>query len=149
MFRSAGLSSGWMADISDMCKILRTIVHKSLILLWQCFIYIYIYIYMLDVGVCTTLPDEDSTRIETQSALRWGSAAAHMLRLRVRIRLGIWMIVSCDYCVMSGRGLSVGPITRLEDFYRPRCVIMRDLRTSRMRRPWSALVCCVREKNVI
>jgi len=28
------------------------------------------------------------------------------------------MSVSFDYCVLSGRGLCVGPITRLEDFYR-------------------------------
>jgi hypothetical protein len=41
------------------------------------------------------------------------------------------MSVSCDCCVLSGRGLCVGPITRPEVFYR---VSGRDHEASPMRR---------------
>jgi hypothetical protein len=40
-----------------------------------------------------------------------------LLGLRVRIPPGTWMSVTCDCCVLSGRGLCVGPITRPEVFY--------------------------------
>jgi hypothetical protein len=50
--------------------------------------------------------------------MRW-SAAARLLGLRVRIQPpGVWMFVSIEYCVLSGRGLSVGLIIRAEEFYR-------------------------------
>jgi len=41
--------------------------------------------------------------------------------------------------VLSGRGLCDEPITRPEESYRLWCVVVCDLETSRMRRPWSAL----------
>jgi len=41
--------------------------------------------------------------------------------------------------VLSGRGLCDGLITRPEESYRLRCVVVCDLETSRMRRPWPAL----------
>ena len=55
---------------------------------------------------------------------RWprGSAAASLLGWRVRIPSGAWMSVSCECCVLSGRGLCVGLITRPEESYRVRCV---------------------------
>jgi hypothetical protein len=34
--------------------------------------------------------------------------AARLLGLRVRIPPGAWMSVSCEFCVLSGRGLCVG-----------------------------------------
>ena len=43
--------------------------------------------------------------------------------------------------------LGDGPITRLEESYRQWCVIMCNLETSRLRRPWPALGWCAREKN--
>jgi hypothetical protein len=43
------------------------------------------------------------------------SAGARLLGLRVRIPPAAWMSVSCKYCVLSGRGLCVGLITRLEE----------------------------------
>ena len=50
---------------------------------------------------------------------------------------------SMDFCVhcclLSGRGLCDGLITRPEESYRLWCVVVCDLETSRMRRPWSAL----------
>jgi len=46
-------------------------------------------------------------------------------------------VVEC--CVVSGRGLCDVLITRAEESYRLWCVIVCDLETSRMRRPWPAL----------
>jgi hypothetical protein len=40
---------------------------------------------------------------------------------------------------LSGRGLCDELITRPEGFYRPWCVVVCDLKTSRMRRPWPGL----------
>ena len=42
----------------------------------------------------------------------------------VRIALGARMPVSCECCVLSGRGLWNGLITRLEESYRVWCVCM-------------------------
>ena len=41
-------------------------------------------------------------------------------------------------CVLSGRGLCDELITRPEESYRLWCVVVCDLETSRMRRPWPA-----------
>jgi hypothetical protein len=54
--------------------------------------------------------------------LSFGSAAARLLGLRIRIPLGEWMSVSCVCCLLSGRGLCVGLTTIPEDFYRLWCV---------------------------
>jgi hypothetical protein len=50
-------------------------------------------------------------------------------------------------CVLSGRGLCDGLITRTEKFYRLCCVIKCDLETSTVRWPWPALGCCVTERE--
>jgi hypothetical protein len=44
--------------------------------------------------------------------------------------------------VWSGRDICEGPIRSPEKSYRLRCVIVCDLDTSKMRRPWPALGCC-------
>ena len=49
--------------------------------------------------------------------LRRRSAAARLLKLWVRIPPGAWMFVCCKCCVLSGRGLCVGLITRPEESY--------------------------------
>jgi hypothetical protein len=87
---------------------------------------------------------------ELPSGLWRGSAAACLLGLRVRIPPGECMSVSCDcfVCVLSGRGLCDGPIIRPEKSYRLWCVTECDPETSRMRRPWSVLGCCVRKINL-
>jgi len=46
------------------------------------------------------------------------------------------MGVCCECCVLSGRGLCVGLITRPEESYRMWCVVVGELETSWMRRPW-------------
>ena len=45
------------------------------------------------------------------------SSAARLLRLWVRIPPGAWMFVCCECCVLSGRDLCDGLITRPEGFY--------------------------------
>jgi len=64
------------------------------------------------------------------------SAAARLLRLWVQIQPGAWMSVCYECCVLSGRGLCEGLITRPEESYRLWCVVVCDLETSWMRRPW-------------
>jgi len=49
------------------------------------------------------------------------------------------MFVCCECCVLSRRGLCDELITRPEKSYRLWCVVVCDLETSRMRRPWPAL----------
>jgi len=49
------------------------------------------------------------------------------------------MFVCCECCVLSGRGLCDELITRPEKSYRLWCVVVCNLETSRMRRPWPAL----------
>jgi len=73
--------------------------------------------------------------------LRRRSAAARLLRLWIRILPEAWMIVCCEWCVLSGRGLCDELITRPEESYRIWCVVMCDLETLRMRRPWPVLGC--------
>ena len=52
---------------------------------------------------------------EKYGGLRRRSAAAHLLVFRVRIPREAWMSVSCGCCVLSGRGLCDGLITRPEE----------------------------------
>jgi hypothetical protein len=52
--------------------------------------------------------------------LRSGSAATRLLGMQVRIPPGAYMSLSCECCVLLGRGLCVGLILRLEESYRVR-----------------------------
>jgi hypothetical protein len=52
---------------------------------------------------------------------------------------GTWIPVSCECCVSSGRGLCEELVTRLEESYLLRCVVVCDLETSWIWKPWSAL----------
>ena len=80
--------------------------------------------------------------------LRRRSAAARLLGFWVRIPPGTWMSVCCECCVLSGRGLCDGLITRPEESYRLWCVVVCNLETSSMRRPWPALGRSATEKKV-
>ena len=75
-------------------------------------------------------------RSQWPRGLRSGSAAARLLGLWVQIPPGAWMSVSCECCVLSGRGLCDRLITRPEESYRLWFVVVCDLETSWMRRPW-------------
>jgi hypothetical protein len=54
-------------------------------------------------------------RSQWPRGLRRGSAAARLLGSWFQIPPGAWMSVSCECCVLSGRGLCVGLITRPEE----------------------------------
>ena len=60
----------------------------------------------------------------------------------------VWMFVCCECCVLSGKGLSDGPIPRSEDSYRLWCVTVCDLQISSMKWPWPALGCFARKNKV-
>ena len=79
------------------------------------------------------------SRSQWQRCLRRWSTAARLLGLWVRIPPGAWAFVCCECCVLSGRGLCDALITRSEESYWLWCVVVCDLETSRMRRPWPAL----------
>jgi hypothetical protein len=76
-------------------------------------------------------------RSQWPRGVRRRSAAAGLLRSWVRISPGAWIFVCC---VLLGRGLCDELITRREESYRLLCVVVCDLETLRMRRPWPALV---------
>jgi hypothetical protein len=57
------------------------------------------------------------------------------------------MDVCCECCALSGRGLCDELITRPEKSYRLWSVVVCDLETSCMRRPWSTGGCCAKNKN--
>jgi len=78
-------------------------------------------------------------RSQWPRGLRRRSAPALLLRLWVRNPPGAWMSVCCECCMLSGRGICDGLITRPEESYRLWYVVVCDLETSRMRRPWAAL----------
>jgi hypothetical protein len=59
------------------------------------------------------------------------------------------MFVCCECYVLSGRGLCEEPITRPEESYRLWCVVVCDLETSLMRRPWSNGGLRQKQKNKI
>ena len=84
-----------------------------------------------------------SSRSQLSRGLRRRTTAARLLRLWVQIPAGAWMFVCCECCVLTGRVLCVGPITRPEEFYRLWCVVVCDLETSWMRRPWPTGGCCI------
>ena len=88
-------------------------------------------------------------RSQWPRGLRRGSAAARLLRSWVPIPLGSWMFVCCECCVLSGRGLCDELITRPEESYRLWCVVVCDLETSRMWRPWPALGRSATEKKIV
>ena len=67
---------------------------------------------------------------------RLRSPAARLLIFWVRIPPRAWMSVCCACCVLSGRGLCGELITRSEESYWLCCVVVCDLETSWMRRPW-------------
>jgi len=57
--------------------------------------------------------------------------------------------MSCECCVLSGRGLCDGLITRPKEYYRLWCIVACDLETSRGRRPWPLLGRNATKRNLI
>ena len=77
-----------------------------------------------------------------------GSAAARLLGLWVRISPGTWVFVCCECCVLSGRGLCYGLITRPEESYRLWCVVVCDLEKPQEWGGHSPRLGCKRHKKV-
>ena len=77
-------------------------------------------------------------RSQWPRGLRRRSTAARPLRLWVRIPPAARIYVCCECCVLSGRGLCNGLITRIEESYRLWHVVVCDQETSRMKRLKSA-----------
>jgi len=88
-----------------------------------------------------------SSRFQWTRGLRRRSAAARVLGLWVRIPPGAWTFVCCERCVLSGRGLCDELIIRPEESYGLWCVVMCDLETSWMRRPWPTGRCRANNKQ--
>ena len=61
------------------------------------------------------------------------------LGLWVRISPKAWMFVSCECCVLSDKGLCGGLITRPQESYRLRFVVVCNLEIWSMRKPRTAL----------
>jgi hypothetical protein len=79
-----------------------------------------------------------SSRCQWLRAVRRGSSAFRLVGLRVRIPSGAWMFVSCECCVLSGRCLCVGLVTRSEEFFRVWCVYISVIVKPRERgKPWN------------
>jgi len=89
--------------------------------------------------LCISFINSTFSRSQWPRCLRRSFAAARLLRSWVRIPPGPWIFVCCECRVLSGRGLCDDLITRPEESYRLWCVVVCDLETSRMRRPWPAL----------
>ena len=66
--------------------------------------------------------------------LRRRSSATLLLRWWVRIPPGAWMFVCCECCVLLGRGICDGLITRLGELYRLWRIVVCDQETSKTRR---------------
>ena len=80
--------------------------------------------------------NQRNCRSQWPHGLRRRPATARLLRLWVQIPLEAWTSVYCECCVSSGRGPCDGPITRPEESYQLWFIIMCDLETSLMRKPW-------------
>ena len=79
------------------------------------------------VYFCLSYP---TSRSQWPRGLRRRSAATSLLGSWVRIPPGTWIFVCCECCMLSGRGLCDGLITRPEEFYRLWCVVVCNLETS-------------------
>jgi hypothetical protein len=60
-----------------------------------------------------------------------------------------WISVCCECSVLSGRGLCDELITRPDESYRPRCIVVCDVETSWMRRSWPTGSCCTKRKMLL
>jgi hypothetical protein len=88
-----------------------------------------------------------TSRSQWPRGLRHRSATARLLRLWVLIPPRAWMSVCCECCVLSGRGLCDELITGPKESYRLWFVVLCDLETSWMRRPWPTGGCCAKRKK--
>ena len=86
-------------------------------------------------------------RSQWPRGLRRRSATARLLRSWLRIPSGARIFICCECRVLLGRGLCDELITRPEESYRLWCVVVCDLETLLMRRPWPTGGCRAKNKN--
>ena len=65
----------------------------------------------------------------------------------VRIPPRAWKFVCCKFCALSGSGFCDELTTRQEESYRLWCVVLCDLETAWMRRPWPTGSCHTKNKQ--
>jgi hypothetical protein len=97
----------------------------------------YIYIYIYNCNWVDTRWQWNNTHLHTNNTQNTENGTyitikklTNLGRLWVRIPPGAWMSVCCECCVLSGRRLCDGLITRPEEFYRlwrVVCVISKNL----------------------
>ena len=80
------------------------------------------YSHLQCVMVPLQVKEQQNGRSRRPRDIRRRSEAARLLGLWVRIPSETWMSVSCECCVLSGRGLCDGLNTRPEESYRLQCV---------------------------
>ena len=86
-----------------------------------------------------------SRRFRWPSGLWWGSAAARLLGLRVRIPPGVWTTVSWECYQVQVSGTSQSLVQRRHS---NRGVSLCDVGTSSTRGSWPALGCCARKEYI-
>ena len=72
------------------------------------------------------LTKKSNCRSQWPRGPRRRSSAARLLRLWVRIPPGTWTFVCCECCVLSGRGLCDGLVTRPEESYQMWRIVVCD-----------------------
>ena len=92
--------------------------------------------FSLKINLPFSIPTWFTCQSWRPRGLKRRSAAARLLELWVRIPPEEWTFFCCECCVLSGRGLCDELINRSEESYWLWCVVVCDLETSWMRRPW-------------
>jgi len=93
---------------------------------------------------CTDL----NCRSQWPPGLRRMSAATRLLILWVQVPARTWKFVCCEYRVFSSRCLCDELITCPEESCRLWCVVVCDLKTSWIRRPWPTWGCRTKNKEM-
>ena len=129
----AATGQNWTA--AGTCAVLRLNLVQSIRKKWE-WIFLRWYTFLIPVPVAAR-------------GLRRSFAAACLPRLWVRIPPAAWMFVCYECCVLSGRCLCSKLITRREESYGLWCVVVFDLETSWMRRPWPTGGSCAKNKQTL
>jgi hypothetical protein len=126
--------SEWLAPASTLdskfCLLTDDLIaHQTIILFVRYFFFVVLFFHREYRKVWLL-----RCRSQWPCGLRRRFSAARLLRLWVRIPAGARMFVCSECCVLSGRGLCDGLITRPEESYRLWRVVLCDQETSKTRR---------------
>jgi hypothetical protein len=105
---------------------LSLVIKGSETLEWSILLITNLWNKMTNTLIFNILYTKFGGRSQWTRGLRRGSVAERLLGSWVRIPPGAWMFLSCECCVLSGRGLCDGPIPRPEESYRVWCVFECD-----------------------